>query len=213
MHKHTQKTPPPPPTTTTKKHILANRRSCHHTKTTFALSPSQALLLRQGPAGSEGPREDELRGPPVPGRAGPVAVAQPGVLGHDADAADHLLAAHVPALHRPVALPQRHQDPHQQVSELLCLSCSHSPFSLPPASVVVVVVKCEVLRAHLEMRRCKGREMVNVIRRTLELFQRQCWGNFWETGWSVYGLFRAPRYHPELNWIDLRCSTSVRICL
>ena len=113
------------PTTTTnkkKKNILANRRSCNPTKMTFALSPSQAPLLRQGPAGSEGPREDELHGPPVPGRDGPVTVAQPGVLGHDADAADRLLAAHVPALHRPVALPQRHQDPHQQVSELLRLT-------------------------------------------------------------------------------------------
>ena len=38
------------------------------------------------------------------------------------------------------------------------------------------------------------------IRRTLEPFQRQRWGNFWETGWSAYGLFRAHRYHFELNW-------------
>ena len=37
-------------------------------------------------------------------------------------------------------------------------------------------------------------------RRTLEPFQRQSWGNFWETGWSAYGLFRAHRYHPDLNW-------------
>ena len=38
------------------------------------------------------------------------------------------------------------------------------------------------------------------IRRTLELFQRQCWGNFGETGWSTYGLFRAHRYYLELDW-------------
>ena len=38
------------------------------------------------------------------------------------------------------------------------------------------------------------------IRRTLELFQRQRWGNFRETRWSAYGLFRAHRYHLELNW-------------
>ena len=35
---------------------------------------------------------------------------------------------------------------------------------------------------------------------TLEPFQRQRWGNFWETGWSTYGLFQAHRYHLELNW-------------
>ena len=38
--------------------------------------------------------------------------------------------------------------------------------------------------------------------KTLEPFQRQCWGNFWETGWSTYGLFRAHRYHPERNWTE-----------
>ena len=36
------------------------------------------------------------------------------------------------------------------------------------------------------------------IRRTLEPFQRRHWGNFWETGWSAYGLFRLHRYHLEL---------------
>ena len=41
------------------------------------------------------------------------------------------------------------------------------------------------------------------VRRTLELFQRQLWENFWETGWSAYGLFRAHRYHLELNWTEL----------
>ena len=42
------------------------------------------------------------------------------------------------------------------------------------------------------------------IRWTLESFQRQHWGNFWEMGWSAYGLFWAHRYHLELNWTDWR---------
>ena len=41
------------------------------------------------------------------------------------------------------------------------------------------------------------------VRWTLEPFQRRRWGNFWEMGWSTYGLFRAPRYHLELNWTRL----------
>ena len=40
------------------------------------------------------------------------------------------------------------------------------------------------------------------IRLTFEPFQRQRCGNFWETGWSAYGLFRAHRYHLELNWTE-----------
>ena len=41
------------------------------------------------------------------------------------------------------------------------------------------------------------------IRRTLELFQTQSWGNVWETGRSAYGLFRAHRNHLELyGWRD-----------
>ena len=38
------------------------------------------------------------------------------------------------------------------------------------------------------------------VRRTFELFQIQRCRNFWETGRSVYGLFRAHRYYLELNW-------------
>ena len=45
------------------------------------------------------------------------------------------------------------------------------------------------------------------IRRTLESFQRQGWRNFWETGWSAYGLFRAHRYHLELNWREMCLGT------
>ena len=41
-------------------------------------------------------------------------------------------------------------------------------------------------------------------------FQRRHWGNFWETGWSPYGHFRAHKCHLELNWTEsdwtkLRC--------
>ena len=43
------------------------------------------------------------------------------------------------------------------------------------------------------------------VRQTLELFQRQRWGNLWETGWSAYGLFWTHRYHLELMCI-LGCS-------
>ena len=39
------------------------------------------------------------------------------------------------------------------------------------------------------------------VRRTQEMFRRQCWGNLWEMGWSAYELFRVNRYHLELNWI------------
>ena len=41
------------------------------------------------------------------------------------------------------------------------------------------------------------------VRRTLKMFQRQRWGNFWETGWSAYGPFQAHRYHHELNWTEV----------
>ena len=37
------------------------------------------------------------------------------------------------------------------------------------------------------------------IGRTLGLFQRQHWGNFWEMGWSTHGLFPLHRYHLGLN--------------
>ena len=43
------------------------------------------------------------------------------------------------------------------------------------------------------------------IRQTLEPFQRQHWGNLWETGWNAYGLFRVHRYHLELNWTVQCC--------
>ena len=42
------------------------------------------------------------------------------------------------------------------------------------------------------------------VRWTLEPFQRQRWGNFWEMGWSTYnGLFCVHRYHFELNQTEL----------
>ena len=52
------------------------------------------------------------------------------------------------------------------------------------------------------------------VRRTQEPFQRQQCGNFWETGWSTYGLFWVHRYHLELNWTELlSCCFSSHICL
>ena len=45
------------------------------------------------------------------------------------------------------------------------------------------------------------------IRQTLEPFQRQRWGNLWETWWNAYGLFRVHRYHLELNWTMLSSCT------
>ena len=38
------------------------------------------------------------------------------------------------------------------------------------------------------------------IRWTLGSFQRQCWGNCWEMGWSTCGLFRVHWYYLELNY-------------
>ena len=50
----------------------------------------------------------------------------------------------------------------------------------------------------------KGRDWgPSSVRWTLELFQRRRWANFWETGWSAYGLFRTHRCHLELNWTQL----------
>ena len=40
------------------------------------------------------------------------------------------------------------------------------------------------------------------ITRILEPFQRQS-REIWQTEWSAYGLFRAYRYYPELNWTEL----------
>ena len=47
------------------------------------------------------------------------------------------------------------------------------------------------------------------VRRTLEPFQRQRLEDFWETGWSACGLFRAHRYYLELNWTEPRTSRAV----
>ena len=33
-------------------------------------------------------------------------------------------------------------------------------------------------------------------------FWSQRWGNFWERGWSAYGLFQTNRYHLKLNWTE-----------
>ena len=41
------------------------------------------------------------------------------------------------------------------------------------------------------------------IRPTLELFERQLWGNFQEMGWSAYRLSRACQCHRQLNWTTM----------
>ena len=55
------------------------------------------------------------------------------------------------------------------------------------------------------------------IRQTLEPFQRQHWGNFWEMRWiwafldmgiSGYGHFWVHRHHLELDWTELMSQTS-----
>ena len=51
----------------------------------------------------------------------------------------------------------------------------------------------------------KDEEGPSSIRPTLQLCPRQRWGNFWETGWRVYGLSWARRYHLELNWTSPPC--------
>ena len=40
------------------------------------------------------------------------------------------------------------------------------------------------------------------ITRTLELFQRQHWKNFWETGWTAYGLFQDGRCNNDAEIFD-----------
>ena len=41
-------------------------------------------------------------------------------------------------------------------------------------------------------------------RRTLELFQRQRWGNFWETRWSAYIMGSSERVYTILNWNEMK---------
>ena len=73
--------------------------------------------------------------------------------------------------------------------------------------------KIKQKRHHLEKRgtergnprRCfswKDKRGPSSIRWTSKPFQRQRWGNFWETGWSTHGHFRVHRYHPEPNWTE-----------
>ena len=57
----------------------------------------------------------------------------------------------------------------------------------------------------------KDERRPSLVRRTLDPFQRQRWGNFWETWLSAYGLFRAQRYHLELNWTELNSVTTLKI--
>ena len=48
-------------------------------------------------------------------------------------------------------------------------------------------------------------------RGTLELFQRQCWGNFWKTGRMADRLSRVHRYHLELSWTKIHKTRTVQL--
>ena len=65
-----------------------------------------------------------------------------------------------------------------------------------------LVEERDVERGSARQSSLKGRDErgPSSIRRTLEPFQRQHWGNFRETGCSPYWLFWVHRYHLELNW-------------
>ena len=47
------------------------------------------------------------------------------------------------------------------------------------------------------------------IRRTLELFQRRCWRNFWETRCCACGLFHPNRYHLQQKGLQLNSLVSI----
>ena len=69
-----------------------------------------------------------------------------------------------------------------------------------------VPVKRRVERGSARWSSLKAWERPSSVRWTLDTFQRWCWGNLWEMGWSTYGLFRVQRYHLELNWTEHSCS-------
>ena len=67
----------------------------------------------------------------------------------------------------------------------------------------------ERLRKHSTMfpERLKG---PSSVRPTLELFQRQRWERFWETGRSAYGFPSAHKYLLALNWTERTASVTLR---
>ena len=60
---------------------------------------------------------------------------------------------------------------------------------------------CGLFQAHRYHLELLGERGPASIRQTLEHFQRQCWGNFWETRCNTYVLFWTHRYHLELNFV------------
>ena len=77
------------------------------------------------------------------------------------------------------------------------ITCGHKTKDVTPS----IAWKREVWKEEvLDNLPWKGERGLSSVRRTLEPFQRQRWGNFWETGWSAHGLFWVHRYHLELNW-------------
>ena len=50
------------------------------------------------------------------------------------------------------------------------------------------------------------------VRQILEMFPKQHWGNFWESGQSAYGLSQVRSYHLEVNRTVL-CISGVCVCV
>ena len=56
---------------------------------------------------------------------------------------------------------------------------------------------------HLSTRMSVTNSVTTICAEHWNRFKGNVGENFWETGWSAYGLFRAFRYHLELNWTEL----------
>lgn len=68
----------------------------------------------------------------------------------------------------------------------------------------VAVHAFSIINCHLTLTAKK----VGLVTPIFKLFQWQCWGNFWEMGWSTYELSQPHRYHLELNWTELTWTAS-----
>ena len=79
-------------------------------------------------------------------------------------------------------------------------TCGHTAKDISPS----IAWRRGVERGNARRSSLKGRDRAIVNQTNLEPFQKQHWGNFWETGWSAYGLFREHKYHLELNWTNTR---------
>ena len=66
----------------------------------------------------------------------------------------------------------------------------------PCGMIIIIMVQHHIIHC------LEGKRGPSSIRRSLELFQRWHWGNFWEMGRSAYRLFEHIAYYHELNWTD-----------